>query len=121
MGGQRPWQVVFSTAIRTTTRTAPGRSSPGSLPSYFRDSRVSSCRPTSGVIDTRPRSSTLRRGATAAAGALSDALDVVATVSSWRELPRVTRWLVAASAGGAALAGAAGSLVAGGAKPDRDR
>ena len=121
MGGQRPWQVVFSTAIRTTTRTAPGRSSPGSLPSYFRDSRVSSCRPTSGVTDTRPRSSTLRRGATAAAGALSDALDVVATVSSWRELPRVTRWLVAASAGGAALAGAAGSLVAGGAKPDRDR
>jgi hypothetical protein len=45
-----------------------------------------------------------------AAGALSDALDVVASVSSWRELPRVTRWLVAASAGGAALAGAAGSL-----------
>ena len=56
-----------------------------------------------------------------AAGALSDALDVVATVSSWPELPRVTRWLVAASAGGAALAGAAGALVAGGAKPDQDR
>jgi len=56
-----------------------------------------------------------------AAGALSDALDVVATVSSWPELPRVTRWLVAASAGGAALAGAAGVLVAGGAKPDPDR
>jgi hypothetical protein len=48
-----------------------------------------------------------------AAGALSDALDVVASVSSWHELPRVTRWLVAASAGGAALAGAAGSLVLG--------
>ena len=47
-----------------------------------------------------------------AAGALSDALDVVASVSSWRELPRFTRWLVAASAGGAALAGAAGALVA---------
>jgi hypothetical protein len=46
-----------------------------------------------------------------AAGALSDALDVVASVSSWDELPRFTRWLVAASAGGAALAGAAGSLV----------
>ena len=45
-----------------------------------------------------------------AAGALSDALDVVASVSSWDELPRFTRWLVAASAGGAALAGAAGSL-----------
>jgi len=56
-----------------------------------------------------------------AAGALSDALDVVATVSSWPELPRVTRWLVAASAGGAALAGAAGALVADGAKPDQDR
>jgi len=56
-----------------------------------------------------------------AAGALSDALDVAATVSSWPDLPRVTRWLVAASAGGAALAGAAGALVADGAKPDQDR
>ena len=46
-----------------------------------------------------------------AAGALSDALDVVASLSSWRDLPRVTRWLVAASAGGAAVAGAAGALV----------
>ena len=45
-----------------------------------------------------------------AAGALSDALDVVASVSSWRELPRTGRWLVVASAGGAALAGAAGAL-----------
>jgi len=52
-----------------------------------------------------------------AAGALSDALDVVATVSSWRDLPRATRWLVAASAGGAALAGVAGALALG---PDRD-
>ena len=48
-----------------------------------------------------------------AAGALSDALDVVASLSSWRDLPRVTRWLVAASAAGAALAGAAGSLALG--------
>ncbi len=39
-----------------------------------------------------------------AAGALSDALDVIASVSSWRELPRKGRWLVVASAGGAALA-----------------
>ena len=45
-----------------------------------------------------------------AAGALSDALDVAASLASWRELPRVTRWLVAASAGGAALAGAAAAL-----------
>jgi hypothetical protein len=45
-----------------------------------------------------------------AAGAFSDALDVAASVASWRELPRVTRWLVAASAGGAALAGAAGAV-----------
>jgi hypothetical protein len=44
------------------------------------------------------------------AGALSDALDVVATLSSWRELPRTGRWLVAASAGGAALVGAGGAL-----------
>jgi hypothetical protein len=45
-----------------------------------------------------------------AAGALSDALDVAASLASWRELPRITRWLVAASAGGAALAGAAAAL-----------
>jgi hypothetical protein len=45
-----------------------------------------------------------------AAGALSDALDVVASLSAWRELPRGSRWLVAGSAGGAALAGAAGAL-----------
>jgi hypothetical protein len=45
-----------------------------------------------------------------AAGALSDALDVAASLSSWRELPRGSRWLVAASAGGAALLGAAGAL-----------
>jgi hypothetical protein len=42
-----------------------------------------------------------------AAGALSDALDVAASLASWHDLPRVTRWLVAASAGGAALTGAA--------------
>jgi hypothetical protein len=45
-----------------------------------------------------------------AAGALSDALDVAASLASWRDLPRVSRWLVVASAGGAALAGAAGAL-----------
>jgi hypothetical protein len=55
-----------------------------------------------------------------AAGALSDALDVVASLSSWQDLPRVTRWLVAVSAGGAALAGAAGALVAGRVEPDTD-
>ncbi len=45
-----------------------------------------------------------------AAGALSDALDVAASLASWRELPRVTRWLVAASASGAALTGAAAAV-----------
>ena len=45
-----------------------------------------------------------------AAGALSDALDVAASLASWRELPRMTRWLVAGSAGGAALTGAAAAL-----------
>ena len=44
-----------------------------------------------------------------AAGALSDALDVAASLRSWRDLPRTGRWLVAASAGGAALIGAAGA------------
>jgi hypothetical protein len=47
-----------------------------------------------------------------AAGALSDALDVAATVAAWPELPRRTRWLVAATAGGAALAGAVGAVAA---------
>lgn len=45
-----------------------------------------------------------------AAGALSDTLDVVASLASWRELPRIGRWLVVLSAAGAALAGAAGAL-----------
>jgi hypothetical protein len=47
-----------------------------------------------------------------AAGALSDALDVVATLSAWRELPKFTRWLVVASAGAAAVVGATAALVA---------
>jgi hypothetical protein len=45
-----------------------------------------------------------------AAGALSDALDVAITAAAWPRLPRTTRWLIAASAGGAAVAGAAGTL-----------
>jgi hypothetical protein len=48
-------------------------------------------------------------------GALSDAMDVLATVAAWDELPPAGRWLVAVSAGGAAVAGAAaaGSLLTG--------
>jgi hypothetical protein len=46
-----------------------------------------------------------------AAGALSDTLDVVASLASWRELPRIGRWLVAGSAAAAALTGAAGARV----------
>jgi hypothetical protein len=53
-----------------------------------------------------------------AAGALSDALDVAVTVTAWDRLPRFTRWLVAASAGGAAVAGAAGALAAFLQRPD---
>jgi hypothetical protein len=49
-------------------------------------------------------------GAWYAAGALSDALDVAITAAAWPRLPRATRWLIAASAGGAAIAGAAGTL-----------
>ncbi len=47
-----------------------------------------------------------------AAGALSDALDTAVTVAAWGRLPRVTRWLVAASAGGAAVVGVAGTVAA---------
>ena len=53
-----------------------------------------------------------------AAGALSDALDVAITASAWPELPRTTRWLVAASAGGAAVAGAAAALALSIDRPD---
>jgi hypothetical protein len=45
-----------------------------------------------------------------AAGALSDAMDVAASLAAWRDLPRLTRWLVVGSAAGAALAGAAGAV-----------
>jgi hypothetical protein len=58
----------------------------------------------------RPAAEPESASAWVAAGALSDALDVVASLSAWSELPRGSRWLVAASAGGAALAGAAGAL-----------
>ncbi len=55
-------------------------------------------------------------GAWVGAGALSDSLDVLATATAWDELPAVGRWLVAMSAGGAAVAGAAAawSLLSGG-------
>ncbi len=51
-------------------------------------------------------------GAWYAAGALSDALDLAVTAAAWPRLPRKTRWLIAASAGGAAIVGAAGTLAA---------
>ncbi len=49
-------------------------------------------------------------GAWFAAGALSDALDVAVTAAAWQRLPRAGRWLVVASAAGAAVAGVAGTL-----------
>ena len=49
-------------------------------------------------------------GSWVAAGALCDGLDVVTSLISWRELPAKGRWLVVASAGGAALTGVAGAL-----------
>jgi hypothetical protein len=58
----------------------------------------------------RPRGESGSASEWVAAGALSDALDVVASLSSWRELPRKGRWLVIASASSAALTGAAGAL-----------
>jgi len=40
-------------------------------------------------------------------GALADSADLLATVTAWDRLPPVGRWLVAASAGGAAATGVA--------------
>jgi hypothetical protein len=60
---------------------------------------------------TRPVPGAARSaGAWYAAGALSDALDAAVTAAAWPHLPRATRWLVAASAAGGAVAGAAGVL-----------
>ena len=42
-----------------------------------------------------------------AAGAISDTLEVMATQASWQDLSPLGRWLVADSASGAALIGAA--------------
>jgi hypothetical protein len=58
----------------------------------------------------RPASGSGPAGAWYAAGALSDALDVAVTAAAWPRLPRATRWLIAATAGGAAITGAAGTL-----------
>jgi len=57
----------------------------------------------------RPAGAPGAASAWVAAGALSDALDVAASIRSWRDLPPTGRWLVAASAGGAAVIGAAGA------------
>jgi hypothetical protein len=48
-------------------------------------------------------------------GAMADSLDVLTTAITWHELPRISRWLVAASAAGATVVGAAAawSLVTG--------
>jgi hypothetical protein len=48
-------------------------------------------------------------------GAMADSLDVLATAIAWDRLPAIGRWLVAASAGGAAVVGAAAawSLITG--------
>jgi hypothetical protein len=43
--------------------------------------------------------------------AAADSLDVLATVGAWPKLPAVGRWLVALSAGGAAVAGGAAAWV----------
>lgn len=58
----------------------------------------------------RPAGDRRPAGPWVAAGALSDGLDVVASLIAWRELPRAGRWLVVASAGGAAVTGVAGAL-----------
>ncbi len=48
-------------------------------------------------------------------GAMADSVDVLATAMAWDQMPPASRWLVAVSAGGAAVAGAAAawSLIAG--------
>ena len=63
-----------------------------------------------------PAADSAQAAAWVGAGALSDALDVAASAASWSELPRLTKWLVAASAGGAALAGAAAALTLAGSR-----
>jgi len=67
----------------------------------------------------RPAAEPGQASAWVAAGALSDALDVAASLASWHELPRFTRWLVAGSAGGAALTGAAAALTSRAARAPR--
>jgi len=45
-------------------------------------------------------------GAWVGFGAVADSLDLVTTVAAWDELPSVGRWLIATTAGGAAVVGA---------------
>jgi hypothetical protein len=65
-----------------------------------------------GALAAQGKASSDSRSAAAwyAAGALSDALDAAVTVAAWPRLPKATRWLIAAAAGGAAVAGAAGAV-----------
>jgi hypothetical protein len=57
----------------------------------------------------KPSAGPWQAGAWFAAGALADALDATVTLAAWQRLPR-TRWLIVASAGGAAVVGAAGTV-----------
>lgn len=57
----------------------------------------------------KPSAGPWQAGAWFAAGALADALDAAVTLAAWQRLPR-TRWLIVASAGGAAVVGAAGTI-----------
>ena len=61
------------------------------------------------AMASRPSAAPWQAGAWFAAGALADALDATVTLAAWRRLPR-TRWLIVASAGGAAAVGAAGTV-----------
>jgi hypothetical protein len=62
--------------------------------------------PASVAAGTPARAAAGTAGAWVGFGAVADSLDLVTTVAAWDELPSVGRWLIATTAGGAAVVGA---------------
>jgi hypothetical protein len=62
--------------------------------------------PASAATETSAGAAAKTAGAWVGFAAVADSLDLVTTAAAWDELPAVGRWVIAATAGGAAVVGA---------------
>jgi hypothetical protein len=91
-----PWVGMSSVPVRVLGRALGGRDLALGIGTLL------------ALADRKPT----RAGATwVGAAALADTADLVATLLTWRELPPLGRFLVAAASGGAAIVGAGAAAV----------